>query len=131
MKETLEELNNAEEAKQKYIMAVVHEIKSPIVAAQSIIELIINGYVGEVNDQMKRKLKRTVNRTDEALKLINNILRISKLKLLNDISYVKIDLMQILKLVLSQKSDLLISKHIELKVNDFRNENMRLTVIPL
>ena len=131
LKETLEELNNAEEAKQKYIMAVVHEIKSPIVAAQSIIELIINGYVGEVNDQMKRKLKRTVNRTDEALKLINNILRISKLKLLNDISYVKIDLMQILKLVLSQKSDLLISKHIELKVNDFRNEKHEIDSDPV
>ncbi len=131
LKETLEELNNAEEAKQKYIMAVVHEIKSPIVAAQSIIELIQNGYVGEVNEQMKRKLGRTKTRTDEALKLINNILRISKLKLLNDITFTKVDLLKTLKIVLSQKTDIIKNKHIELKVNDFRSRKNEIDCDPI
>lgn len=131
LKETLEALNNAEEAKQKYIMAVVHEIKSPIVAAQSIIEIIKNGYVGEVNEKVKEKLIRTRTRTDEALTLINNILRISKLKLLGNISYEKVDLFDLIKILVDQKTDILSNKKITLKMNDLRDDKNKIDSDPI
>ncbi|MCB0743849.1 MAG: HAMP domain-containing histidine kinase [Ignavibacteriae bacterium] len=131
LKETIEALNNAEEAKQKYIMAVVHEIKSPIVAAQSIIEIIKNGYVGEVNEKVKEKLIRTRTRTDEALNLINNILRISKLKLLGNISYEKVDLFSLIKILVDQKNDILSNKKIYLKMNDVREDENEIDSDPI
>lgn len=120
LKETLEALNKAEEAKQKYIMAVVHEIKSPIVATQSIIELVKKGYVGDITDKIEEKLTRSIKRTEDALNLINNILRISKLKLLGEISYDKVDALKIINLVSDHHLDLVRRKNINYKVRDLR-----------
>ena len=122
LKETLEELNNAEEAKQKYIMAVVHEIKSPIVAAQSIIEMVKQGYVGDVSNKIEEKLIRTIVRTEEALALINNILRISKLKLLGEVTFEKVDVLNSINLVTDKKSESIQSKNIQYEIKDLRKE---------
>ncbi len=124
LKETLEELNKVEEAKQKYIMAVVHEIKSPIVAVQSIIEIIKKGYLGKINEKIDEKLSRTIIRTNDALMLINNILRISKLKLLGGITYDKVDLLEVLNKVLNQQSETLQNKKIKHSFIDHRSENI-------
>ncbi len=79
----LREIKDAELKKQKYIMGIVHEIKSPIAASKSIISLITEGYVGNIPAKIKTKLERVIIRLDEGLKLINNILKISRLRLLN------------------------------------------------
>jgi signal transduction histidine kinase len=121
--ETLKKLDEAEKAKQRYTMAVVHEIKSPIVAAQSIIEIVKNGYLGDINVKIKEKLERTINRTNEALQLINNILRISKLKLLGEVSIEKINIREIIENILDQKNEVAENRNITLnfiseKLND-------------
>jgi len=79
---SLEKLNEAEITKQKYTIGVVHEIKTPVAAVHSILELIHKGFVGPISDEVDQKIKRAELRTEEALELINDILRISKLKLL-------------------------------------------------
>ena len=112
--ETLKKLDEAEKAKQKYTMAVVHEIKSPIVAAQSIIEIVKNGYLGPVNNKIIEKLSRTISRTEEALALINNILRISKLKLLGEVSFEEVNPKEIIDSLIIQKTDLINQKKIEI-----------------
>lgn len=131
LKETLEELNKVEEAKQKYIMAVVHEIKSPIVAAQSIIELVKHGYVGEISHKIEEKLSRTIIRTDEALTLINNILRISKLKLLGEIIYEKVDIIKILSTIIDTKVEVLQKENITLTKSDLRSNTDLLNSDPI
>ena len=122
--ETLRKLDEAEQAKQKYTMAVVHEIKSPIVAAQSLIGLVTNGYLGEISDKIKEKLERTINRNEEALKLINNILRISKLKLLDEVTFEKIDLQELIDNLIENRSDFIISKNLDLKFDHTKFNNV-------
>lgn len=80
---TLEKLEEAEESKQKYTIGVVHEIKSPIAASQSIIQVLLERIVGPIDSEVEKKLLRAKQRGEEALTLINNILRFSKLKLLD------------------------------------------------
>ncbi|MFA5803628.1 MAG: HAMP domain-containing sensor histidine kinase [Melioribacteraceae bacterium] len=82
LRTSLEKLNEAEITKQKYTIGVVHEIKTPITAVHSILELIHKGFVGPISDLVDQKIKRAEIRTEEALELINDILKISKLKLL-------------------------------------------------
>ena len=82
LRTSLEKLNEAEITKQKYTIGVVHEIKSPIAAVHSILELIDKGFVGPVSEEVLQKIKRAEIRTEESLELINDILRISKVKLL-------------------------------------------------
>jgi signal transduction histidine kinase len=83
LRQSLEKLNEAEKAKQRYTLGIVHEIKTPITAVESILELIHEKYVGPVSKKVDQKILRAKLRTEEALDLINNILRISKLKLLD------------------------------------------------
>jgi len=120
LKESLEKIDEMEMSKQTYIMGVVHEIKSPIVAAQSIIEIVKKGYLGEINQKIEDKLDRSIVRTEEALNLINNILRISKLKLLDNLSIDKIDIKSTLEKVIDQKSDSIKNKNIGFDFNDNR-----------
>lgn len=82
LRTSLEKLNEAEITKQKYTIGVVHEIKTPIAAVHSILELIHKGFVGPISEEVDQKIKRAELRTQEALELINDILKISKLKLL-------------------------------------------------
>jgi len=82
--DALDEINKSEVRKQKYIMGVVHEIKTPIAATKSLLTLIIDGFVGEVAQPIKEKLNRAIIRTTESLGMINNILRISRLRLIDE-----------------------------------------------
>lgn len=82
LRSSLERLNDAEITKQKYTIGIVHEIKTPIAAVHSILELIKNGYVGEISAEVDKKLERAELRTVEALQLIKNVLNISKLRIL-------------------------------------------------
>jgi signal transduction histidine kinase len=114
LKKTLEQLNQAEKSKQKYIMGVVHEIKTPIAASQSIIEIIRKGYVSEIDDKVKSKLDRAKIRNDEAITLINNILRISKLKLLGEVAQEDVDIIKVLQKIVEDRKEILSQKNIEL-----------------
>ena len=122
LKETLDKLNEAEKIKQKYMMGVVHEIKTPIVAAQSIIEVITKGYYGNVDKKVVEKLERIKIRTEEAITLINNILRISKLKLFDEVSKEDVDLMQVINRVVKKHKEALTRKNIKLKIINYIKE---------
>ncbi len=80
----LDELKSSNEKKQKYIMGVMHEIKSPVSASQSLIELILKGYLGEVPENIRGKLSRVSMRNKEAIEMINDVLRISRVHLLGE-----------------------------------------------
>ena len=114
--ETLEKLNVAENKKQKYIMGIVHEIKSPIAATKSILEIIEKGYLGEISAQVKEKIERAKIRTGEALEMINTILRISRMRLLNQKSFDVIDIHKILKKVIDGHSEVARSKNININL---------------
>jgi signal transduction histidine kinase len=97
LKFALDEIEEAEASKQKYIIAVVHELKSPIAAATSFLDIILGGFVGEINDAVKDKLIKTKSRVVESIENINSILRVSKYKLLNKIEFENISLHNIIQ----------------------------------
>ncbi len=124
LRSSLEKLNEAEIAKQKYTIGIVHEIKTPIAAVHSILELIKNGYVGSVSLLVEEKIKRAELRTEEALQLIKNILNISKLRLLEIRLTDEINLSAFIKNILDTFSDLAKEKSIALIFNDNTNEQL-------
>lgn len=121
--ETLEKLNNAEKAKQKYIIGVVHEIKTPIAAVQSILDIIINKFIGPVSEEVMDKLTRARIRSSEAITLINNVLHISKIRLFDEKSTEKLDIPALFKNLIEKHIDLANSKNIRLLFNDSQKNN--------
>jgi signal transduction histidine kinase len=111
--EALDEINKSEVKKQKYIMGVVHEIKSPIAATKSILNLIVDGFVGEISLPIKAKLNRAILRTTESLGMINNILRISRLRLLDEKISEDVDIKIVVSDLLEENIERLNEKSIE------------------
>ncbi len=126
--EALNEINESEVKKQKYIMGVVHEIKSPIAATKSLLSLIVDGFVGEISSQVKQKLNRAIIRSTESLGLINNILRISRLRLLDERTSENLNVYEIIKSVLDENKENFEAKKIKLKFIDIINLN-KITLI--
>lgn len=118
--ESIEKLNKAEEEKQKYIIGVVHELKSPIAAVQSYIELILQKYLGPLNEKIEQRLKSARERAAEAIELINNILNISRLRLMGEIITERIDVWKIICGVMEKQKAAIESKKIKVKLSDNR-----------
>jgi len=112
--EALDEINKSEVKKQKYIMGVVHEIKTPIAATKSLLNLIIDGFVGEVSQPVKEKLNRAIVRITESLGMINSILRISRLRLLDERSSEEVDIYKLVEELLEENRERLKEKSIKI-----------------
>ncbi len=85
LKKALEELEEAEKTKQRYVMTIVHELKSPISASVSILDMVLGNFYGPIDVKIREKLERVRFRIDDSIENINNILRLSRFKLLNKI----------------------------------------------
>jgi signal transduction histidine kinase len=117
----LDKLNEAEKTKQKYTMGVVHEIKTPIAAVQSYLDLILGKFVGEVPENIEDKVRKARVRSDEAIQIINDVLSISKLKLSEKILKEPIDIREIITAVISRRKAQAENKQIKIKFIDNGN----------
>jgi len=124
--ETIEKLNVAEKVKQKYVIGIVHEIKSPIAAVESYIDLILKNYVGPISNDVEEKLSRAKIRTHEAIKMINNVLYISKLRLLDEVTDEEIHIVEIVESIISKQKIVADSKNIQLVLKNDCEENSKL-----
>ncbi len=125
--ESYDKLKASEEEKQRYIMAVVHEIKTPIAALHSYLDLILEKYLGPLNDKVEDKLKRARIRSDEAIKLIENVLKISKIRLLDEINKEEIDIKELICSIISKQVSIINVKKVNVSVNDKRDIKKKLS----
>lgn len=122
LKMTLDKLSQAEKMKMKYTMGVVHEIKTPIVAVQSNLDIILEGYAGEVSKSARDRVYRARARSDEAINIINDVLNISKLKLLENLKKDDIDVVELLKNMYKKRGVQAKTSGVELRISDLRAE---------
>lgn len=122
LRDSLEKLKEAENTKQRYTLGVVHEIKSPVIAVKSIIDLLLGNYVGPVNLEITERLKRARLRSDEALALINDILNYSRIKLLDIKNNELVRIEELIKKILDVRKEDIEEKKIMLSFSDKRKE---------
>lgn len=85
LNEALRMIEDAEQDKQKYVMAVVHEIKSPIAAISSYLNILLGGIAGRLDEKVIDILRKSKLRADDAISLTNDILDVSRVKLIERI----------------------------------------------
>ena len=118
--ESLEQLNAAEVEKQKYVMGVVHEIKTPLSALHSYLDIVIQGFLGPVNEKILSKLQRVRIRSAEAIQLTDDVLKVSKLRLLDEIKKEDVKVRDILSSVLQKQRVSVERKKVKLSIKDNR-----------
>jgi signal transduction histidine kinase len=117
LKKALEELEEAEKTKQKYVMTVVHELKSPIAASVSILDSLLGGFYGPVEGTIKEKLERIRFRIRDSIENINNILRLSRFKLLNIVEKELFDPAGIIEKIIENQKPVAEKKKITITAN--------------
>lgn len=118
--ESLDKIQKAEAEKQKYTMAVVHEIKTPIAALHSYLDVILQKYLGPLSTAVEEKLSRAKIRSEEAIHLIENVLKISKLRLGEEISQEPVDVKEIISSTVSKYTSMIKNKNIKVSITDDR-----------
>jgi len=73
-----EELERLDKAKSQLMLKVAHELRAPVAAAQSYINLIVAGYVPE--NELKPTLARVQARLQQMLILTTDLLELARLK---------------------------------------------------
>jgi signal transduction histidine kinase len=76
--------SNLEEEKRKFLeflSIAAHDLKAPLSAIQSFLAVMMNGYVGELNEKQKHMMERSSQRINELLQLISDLLDIPRIEM--------------------------------------------------
>ncbi len=77
------EVDKLEEERRQFVRflsVVAHDLQSPLVATQSLLSYMLDGYTGEITDGQKDLMQRGVRRIDELLTLITDLLDITRIE---------------------------------------------------
>ncbi len=124
LKKALDELNESEKIKQKYVMAIVHELKSPIVASLSQIDLVLGNFFGEINEQIQNRIQIAKDRSLDAIGMINNILHVSNYRVFKKIELKETLLEPIILEVIKNIFPVAEQKNIRIQFTDNENKNI-------
>jgi len=65
-----------DEAKSEFIMMMTHELKGPLMAMQSLLEVILKGYVGSLAGKQEELIKRVCRRIESVMEVSKDLLDI-------------------------------------------------------
>lgn len=118
--ESLDKINAAEKEKQKYIMGIVHEIKTPLAAVHSYLDLILQKFLGPLDETVELKLRRAKARSEEAVDLINSVMKISRLRLAESVLQEDVDVNLLVNKLLKKLRPNASTKEVKLSFSDKR-----------
>lgn len=122
--ETVNKLEDSEKAKQKYIIGILHEIKTPLAALHICLDTILQKYYGPVTSAVEDKLLRARLRSEEAMDLIKDVLRISRVKLIEEFNREDVKIEELINQILDQEFSLTKCKYLQIEYNDERKEKL-------
>jgi signal transduction histidine kinase len=113
-------LENAERTKSRYVMSVVHDLKTPIAAVTTYLNMILERTFGPLTDEMERPLERSRVRLNGAITLINDILQLSQVKLTSKIEVSEINLVLMIDEIYQEMRIMFMAKRVRFStwVND-------------
>jgi signal transduction histidine kinase len=100
-----EEAEKISQAKSEFIAIVSHQLRTPLSAIKGYLSMILDGSYGELPEKVKNKIMNIYQSNERLIKLVNDILSISKIETGEmEINYKKEDLREIIKEVISELS---------------------------
>jgi signal transduction histidine kinase len=120
LREVTKELAKLEEGREhllRFLGVVAHDLKAPLSAVQSYLQIMIGGFAGEIPEKPRHMLDRSSQRITGLLELISDLLDISRIEagqVVNE--FEEISLSQTVRDSLENVRSLAKEKKIELKV---------------
>jgi signal transduction histidine kinase len=76
--EAYEKLKQLDKLKDEFLSEVSHELRTPLTNIKAYNQILYDGIQGEVNEKQKTSLKIVLECTDNLIRIINNLLDLSK-----------------------------------------------------
>ena len=80
LQEVNEELVKLDRLKTYFLAMASHDLKTPLAAVQSYLQVLLGGFVGELNPEHRRMLERCTIRIHELFDLINRFLDLAQIE---------------------------------------------------
>jgi signal transduction histidine kinase len=80
LKKDNEQLKKIDQLKSQFVSHVSHEFKSPLCVIKDSISLVLEGVAGEITAKQKEMLSVTKKHTDRLIRLVNDLLDLSKIE---------------------------------------------------
>jgi signal transduction histidine kinase len=75
-----EKLKSLDRLKDEFVSLASHELKTPMTSVKSYLWMIIKGEAGEINEKQRAYLERAYSSTDRLIKLVSDMLNISRIE---------------------------------------------------
>lgn len=80
LEEANKKLTELDRLRTHFLAMASHDLKAPLAAVQSYLQVILGGFTGEINDEQRDMLERSSIRIEELLKLINDLLDATRIE---------------------------------------------------
>lgn len=80
MKELHSRLRELSRVRAEFLATMTHELRTPLTIVISNLDLLLGGYLGELNPRQKESLKAALRNASEALNLISGLLDLSRIE---------------------------------------------------
>ncbi len=123
-------LGEAEQTKSRYVMSVVHDLKTPIAAAATYLNMILDGSLGKVPEALQRPLERSQLRLMNAIQVVNDVLQLTQLKLEEKPTITSVNLTELIDEIYQEMRILFISKKIRFSTWVGKQEDIHIEAEP-
>ena len=124
LKETIDQREN-------FVSCLTHDLRTPLVAANRMLDLIIQQAFGDVTREQQEAIANIVSSNQNMLKMLNTLLETHHYELGQKIlSFIPVDLQQLITEVITELEPLAIDKVIQLK-SDLKNDLPQIKGDPL
>ncbi|MBN1545850.1 MAG: GAF domain-containing protein [Syntrophaceae bacterium] len=80
LESALKEVQNISKTKSEFISAVSHELRTPLTSIKGYASILMEGKLGDVPEQVRKRLGKINTHSDNLVSLINNLLDISRIE---------------------------------------------------
>ncbi len=118
----LKRLKEVDREKFLFLTTTAHQLRSPVAGLQSLLEIINNGYVGEINPKQKELIQRGIKRTNYMLNLISDLVTLASSELQVKKEYGKVSLGELTSDIVDSLKERVFEKSIDFTFNRPKRE---------
>lgn len=69
-----------EQMKREFVSMITHDLRSPLTGIKMFLDLLLDGYLGEISENVRKKAKDSMQSIARLIELVNNLLDVEKLE---------------------------------------------------
>ncbi|MBF2020057.1 MAG: hybrid sensor histidine kinase/response regulator [Hydrococcus sp. C42_A2020_068] len=104
--------------RENFVRCLTHDLRTPLVAADRMLHLILQGVFGEASPELKKALENIISNNQNLLEMLNTLLEVHHYEVgEKTLSFINFNLAELIEEVVAQLTPLAEAKGLELRMN--------------